>query len=178
MFVSESFFKIQSSIHSQLMKSSLFKGTFIAAIGALVMVYTGTFLSPSELTKYGFFFFATGCGLITFGLLPYRKLCALEKSPHEMYITQGDQLFYFSNRRRVFSLSLEMIEMVSYVDDSSHYGILINLKDHIAGKGVIFEPLFASLYHRNSSGKGYLFLPYFSKRSCELLSSTIEGQRT
>lgn len=77
--------KIRSSVCSQLMKSTLLKGTFLAGIGILIIVLAGIFLPLQDMTIFGLPLYALGCGLIAFGLIPYRRLTALEKSPNELW---------------------------------------------------------------------------------------------
>lgn len=81
--------KIRSSICSQLMKSTLLKGTLLAGLGIFVITLAAIFLSPEYLTTYGLPLFAIGCGMITFGLLPYRRLTLLEKCPNEIWYKEA-----------------------------------------------------------------------------------------
>ncbi|MBA2727934.1 MAG: hypothetical protein H0U49_07165 [Parachlamydiaceae bacterium] len=77
--------KIRSSICSQLMKSTLLKGTSLAGSGIFIFILAGIFLPPEYLTTYGLPIYAVGLGLIAYGLIPYRRLTALEKCPNELW---------------------------------------------------------------------------------------------
>ncbi len=81
--------KIRSSICSQLMKSTLLKGTLYAALGVIILVLAGAFLPSETLTTFGLPIFIMGIGLITFGLLPYRRLTSIEKCPNELWIKES-----------------------------------------------------------------------------------------
>ncbi len=166
------FLKIRSSLSSQRMQSTLLKGTCLAAIGVLLIVATGTLMPIGILNVYGLLFYAIGCGLITAGLLPYRKLCALEKSPHEISISNEGQLTYSTKRRCIFSVALASIEAVSFSESPT--GMVITLKQPMPEKVVIYDPYFAKLYRERDHS---LFLADFSKRACqELLDAMDQGQ--
>ena len=152
---------LQSSIKSSLMRFVLLRGTFLAAMGGLILVLSGIFFSGSTLSLWGFFIFFLAMSLITLGLLPYRRLRQLETNPYQL-ISQ-DQTWHFQAKGQlILSLPMQSIAHTIYVDNHA-YGIGIFLKHPLPQKIVIHQRHFNIENLRK--GDCDLFFPYFSRRA-------------
>jgi hypothetical protein len=140
--MNDDFLKLRTSIKPELMRRVLFRGSFLGGFGVILMVASGAFLPVPVLSRWGMPIFLLSIGLIAVGMLPYRKLTRLEKNPDEIIISKDEQLVYLRKGKVVFTAPLSSINSCTYVDDESHYGIKITLKE----------------------GQEY-FLPYFSERA-------------
>ena len=137
--------KIRSSITPDLLKRALFQGTSIATLGIVAMLLGAIFFPLNELKFWGLPLFIMGGGAITFGLLPYRKLCRLEMNPYEILV--DDQHFKLVRRGKVqLCIPNEDIDNFKWNSSNTKYGITIVLKN-----------------------KKELFLPYFTKRGTTAL---------
>lgn len=166
--------KIRSSLSTDLMRHVLMRGSLLAAIGIGLMAYAGTFFSLQTLHDWGWIIYALAIGLITFGLLPYRKLGRLEKKPHQIILGDDDTLIFYFQGKKTFSIPLEIIEKTDFQQDKYKYGIKIFLKKPVNNKIIIHDPSFNMQRFMAQSHKSYncdLFLPYFSKRGFELLDN-------
>lgn len=141
---------LYSSIKKELMQQQLVRGSAIAVFGAIILVFGGTWVPQNSLAYWGLPLFLVGIGLITWGMLPYRKLKQLEEHPYVVKIENGT-MHCFKSGREVYQLHLEQVKSVEYVDDERHYGIKIAMRPSES-----------------------LFLPYFSKHSFEMIKSRIE----
>lgn len=164
--------KLRSSIRPALKKKTMIRGSILGGLGILLWVYSGLFLSISTLTIFGWPIFLTGGILITLGLLPYRKLTRLENKPHEIIITDLDELSYFSQGVPMFKISMKNIEEMAFLDDDVRYGIGFWIKTPASKHIEILHPsLDLNVYLKNCQ-KDYfcdIFFPYFTKRSFEEL---------
>jgi hypothetical protein len=140
--MNDDFLKLRTSIKPDLMRSVLFRGSFLGGLGVILLAATGAFLPVPILSRWGIPIFLTSMGLIAVGMLPYRKLTRLEKNPDEILISEDEQFVYRRKGKVVFAIPLSSINSCTYVDDASHYGIEITLKE----------------------GQKY-FLPYFTDRT-------------
>lgn len=136
---------LKSSISSARMRHSLLRGTAYAALGLCIIILGGVFLPPEDLQIIGFPLYIVGGGLITYGLLPYRKLTLLEKNPSTLTIDRG-YLTWRRHNKPLVSIPAQDIKSFSYNSDPLHYGIHISL----------------------TTGR-YIFMPYFSKHTYDRL---------
>lgn len=146
--MNEDFLKLRSSIKSDLMKKALFRGSFLGGTGVIILLISGAFLPVDVLSFWGIPLFFLSMGLITFGMLPYRKLTRLEKVPDEIILSSKDLLVYRRKGKVIFTTPLSSISSCSYKDDESVYGIMITLKEN---------------------EKEYFF-PYFTERAAKSLT--------
>lgn len=163
-------FVIRSSISSSLLKKVLFRGFCIALVGILLLLFAGIFIPASHLKDWGGGIFLISLALITWGLLPYRRLSKLQLKPNEIVITGGDDCNYYVKGRKIISFSLQSVDVMDYVDHSLRYGIQVWLKSR---DGVLVEmddSREAKKMRRiDSQGRIGLFFSYFSKRAYEEL---------
>lgn len=156
----------------------LFQGFFLAFLGSVILLGSGTLLSLSLLQTWGGIIFCIGLGLITLGLLPYRRFASLQMHPHRLILVNNDQVMFFIKSKRIFTLSLCSITKMCYKDRSKNYGIVIWIKtspnslivDHQALKEFQqLSPQFQTI------DKGDLFLPYFNQQAYNELKEWLEA---
>ena len=141
-----------SSIKKELLQQQLMRGSAVAAIGALILIFGGTWVPQASLSFWGLPLFLVGIGLITWGMLPYRRLKQLENSPYVIKV-ENHTIYCFKGGKETYRLDMNNIENLEYVDDVRLYGIRIILK---------------------SPENSTVFLPYFSKNSYVILKDLIE----
>lgn len=166
-------YKLRSSIRTSLMRFVLMKGTAIALIGALLLLYGGIFLPVDVLSIWGFPLMLAGGGLIAAGLLPYRLLSRLERKPDEL-IVNTNELILISQGRPCLTIPCQSIARTAYIEYGRCYGIAIWLKTPIPEKVIVHTSRFPKRYQKNTH-KYYdctLFLPYFTERSFTTLQTT------
>lgn len=140
-----------SSIQPELKKRTLLRGSGIAGVGATLMVISGTFFSVTTLQTWGLVIFGLSVGMITLGLLPYRRLTYLELNPYRLEIYK-DQWIEAHLGKKQYRIPIDTIREVKYVSDRGRYGITLILKS---------DPADA------------IPLPYFTRRSYDRLCSFI-----
>lgn len=140
--------KIRSSIDPQFKRKILLKGTFLASCGALLWL-AACFMPPALLKHWGLPIFLLGSGLIALGLIPYRRLTQLEVIPNELVLDKN-ALHYFQKKRLVFSIPINDMQQMFYVEQRGKYGLAVKLKDYD------------------------FFFPYFSKSSCKTFQQEFE----
>jgi hypothetical protein len=126
---------------------------------------------------WGLPLFFAGMGLIAWGLIPYRKLKKLEENPNRI-ILDGTSIGYAAGSKLLFTLPVEAIDRVAYLENGSSYGIGITLKFPLPVKLRGEDPRFdLSAFRATSLSKHNcdLFLPYFSHRAFETLQDYLES---
>lgn len=162
--------KFYSSIKPEMKRNMLLRGSAIAGVGALIILLTGTLIPPHEMEYWGWPSLITSLGLITLGLLPYRRLCALEDNPNILVLT-SDGIIYYHRQRKRLTLPFKSIEKIEYLQDQNLYGIGIWLKED-AAPPTIHDPLFNANSHQKRARKLFktdLLLPFFTERVCNEL---------
>jgi len=152
---------LRSSISQTLMRSSIWRGTSLAGLGVIVLLVAGTFLPLAEMKVWGLPLFGLGIGLITWGLLPYRRMKRLETNPYTLTIDH-EWLHLAAKGRAIYSIPRESIEGIDFVEQREIYGMGISLKKPIPKKVIVHVKL-------RKYGGYDLFLPYFSRRAYEQL---------
>lgn len=159
---------LRSSIRPELMRKTLWQGTFLAGIGALLIVTCGAFLPPPLMRTWGFFIFLAAIALITLGLLPYRRLKRLEENPYALFIDDQTNLRFCSKNKLLLTIPLDSIQSTTYLEKNDRYGIAIFLKNPPPKKIEVQPNVNLSRFSDPSCD---LFLPYFSERTY------LEGRR-
>lgn len=162
---------LRSSITSELMRSVLFRGTFFAAIGVGVLIYAATFLPFEHLSRWGWLIFICCGGCIALGLVPYRRLCRLERQPHRIQCDDTELLFYRQGKL-VLRIPIVSIKKLGYFEKKGDYGIQVWLKDPIPEKVIVTDSSMDAARFAKQSRTQYgcdFFLPYFTKKSLERL---------
>lgn len=153
----------RSTIHPSLKKTILMRGTWLSAIGLLPMLLGSIFLNEHTLSRWGLPIFFLGLGLITLGMIPYRRLTCLEKHPDELVLMADDTLHYYRRGQHPFTIPFTSIETIAYVENAKIYGARVNLKKR--GLNAKQPPL-----------KRQIFFPYFSKNTVEHMTDIIIDQ--
>lgn len=158
------------------MRHAVIRGTILSGMGILILLACGAFLPLEKLKIWGFPIFLISMTLITWGLLPYRRLRRLEMSPYRLTLDDKKWLHFAKGTSQQFGIPLCSLERIDYIEKKHDYGIGITLKEPLPKKLVVYINHFSLMDFRRKSLKRYgcdLFLPYFSNRSYqELLEIT------
>lgn len=170
--------KLRSSIKPALLRTSVIKGTICAVIGMGLLLFATLFLSVAEMSRWGFLLFTGACGLLVYGLLPYRKLTRLESKPHLLSIDANHAITFESHAIKEFQIPRGAIDHCDYFDNQKSYGIQIWLSPErvIWEKIIVFNRNLDMQEFQLQSKKNYgcdLFLPYFTERSYKELKSCL-----
>lgn len=160
-----------TTIKTALMQYYLMRGTILAALGALILVISGSSFPLTILNKWGFFFFAGALLLITCGLLPYSRLRRLELNPHKLSV-EDDCVYLFRKEKLLIRIPKENIAEVRYVEKEYNYGILLILKTPLS-KRMKWLNRIGFFPHCQVTKEGNLFLRYFNERVYTLLNTTL-----
>lgn len=164
--------KIRTSLSQQLIKHQLFKGFSIALIGALGLLLGGIFLPVPLMKTWGMMLFFISLGLITIGLLPYRRFSRLQNKPNELIVTEKNNLEFWSKGVCRLIIPLDRITRMDYIDETVNYGIAVwvqggaNISSNLASCQVITN---------DKSGADFFFL-FFSKRAFGDLSEMLQEE--
>lgn len=164
--------KIRSSIKTDLLRIVMLRGTILAAIGCLSLIFSGIFLPLNTLQFFGAPIVLSSILLITVSFYPYQKLKKLEITPHEITILDDQQFLFSWKKKPTFIVPFREIEKLINIDLAGQYGIGLFLKESAIKEITVVDPDFDILKFKASCEKNYkcnLFLPYFSKKSFELL---------
>lgn len=162
---------LRSSIKSGLARSALVRGTILAGVGVLLLLWGGTWMSQEALSHFGTFIFLGGVLLIGFGMRPYRKLTKLELQPYEVRLGEHALLFVKSGQP-LFDLPLALLDKVDYFEREQLYGISVSLKKTCEERIAVKDPHFDMGGYLQKCQRRYgsdLFFPYFTKRSYQKL---------
>lgn len=143
---------LRTSIDPTLLKWRLYLGTFLGGCGGVLLLLSSIYLSAQSLEKWGFLILMFGLGLIALGLIPYRKLQRLEVRPNELVISEHGLIYYKSGELQ-WKLPFASIHSLSFQETAWHYGIALNVE-----------------------GRFDLFLPYFTRRSFQILEAAVRGR--
>lgn len=161
--------KVRSSITTSLRRAVLMRGTCIAIVGVLLILFGGMFIPPDRMTYWGLPLFLVGFGMITWGLLPYRRLCQIENNPRELVLSEDESsLSLFCKGKIALSIPLACIASIKYIEESNRYGVGMMLK----GSPQKIEVYNTKLLCVNELGCD-LFFEYFSRRAFEFIEKEI-----
>ena len=147
-------FLLKSSLRQALIIHALKRGSVIGGVGILLIFCAYLFLPKTLLSHVGIWIYLLGCGLIAFGLIPYRRLRRLELNPASLVVDEkGLTLIAQSHKPEV--ILWEEIDSFSYLENKQTYGIGFMLKKKRDTRLKLAEV--------------DLFLPYFSKRAFDEL---------
>lgn len=143
---------LRTSVSPSLLKWRLYLGSFLAGAGAFLLLFSSIYLSTSALEKWGFLILILGLGLIAVGLIPYRKLQRLEIKPNELILSEHG-LAYYKGGSLQWKLPYASIHSMQFLESAWSYGIALDVE-----------------------GRFDLFLPYFTKRSFQILEQNFKGR--
>lgn len=155
---------VKSAVKSQAKRKALFRGSFLAGMGMLIMIAGSVFLSRHQLSLYGIPLFIAAITLVTIGMIPYRKLTRLENKPDEIHINQDHSWVYYRKGKQILEIPQGTIESMRYISQDQ-YGICLSLKKNPENKVKVYQPGL-----RMSHFGCDLFFPYFSERAFKQLA--------
>jgi hypothetical protein len=168
------FLVVRSSISSALLRKTLFRGFAIAFIGICILLFAGSNLSVEFLHKWGWSLFLIALGLITLGMLPYRRLSRLQVNPSKIVFFDLNYMTYVQRDKKILTIPVESIAQMSYISHSHSYpyGIAIWLKPSPI-EPIIAHQSFKEVEQMRKQGqrinKADVFLPYFNQRAYDEL---------
>lgn len=158
---------LSTAVSPIIKRQILYKGTVLASCGVLLLLLSGIFLPVSVLKHWGVFILFFGGLLITWGLLPYRKIIQLDLNKNQLII-ETDQVVYVANKKRTVGIPKENIEKIAFLEKGSNYGIAVWLKWPLPAKFTLFDKEFnIASFQQQSRDKWNcdLFFPYFTQKS-------------
>lgn len=143
-------FSFWTTVKPQLLKKVLLQGTALAGCGATILILAGILMPRNTLEIWGVYLFFLSAIFIAVGLVPYRRLQKLETNPDKITLSDDSVLHYHKGDRILFSIPLDHIQSLEWIEKKNIYGITLFLK--------------------NGQSK---FLPFFSHRSFQELQEII-----
>lgn len=169
-------FCLRSHISTQLMTETLKRGFLLSLIGILGLIYASVFLDVTALKTWGWIIYLVSLGLITVGMLPYRKLTRLQVNPRELRLTSEGEVLYLSKGQKLLMLPLKSIDQLEYIENGNHYGIAVRFKSPLPQPVVVHQQSkeVAALRKLGQAiAQAPLYFPYFSKHAYQELKDWI-----
>lgn len=174
---------LRSSIPSSLLRKTLLRGFAVACLGILILLFAGSYLPIEFLHKWGWSLFLIGLGLITFGMLPYRRLSRLEIKPNELILLDSGHIAFSLRGRKLLTIPLHSIAQMRYIPlpveswkkyifQPRLYGIALWLKADPPKPIIVHQfPKEVEDIRRlgRRMGSADLFFPYFNHRAYDEL---------
>lgn len=160
--------KLFSTIKPDVLRKSLFKGTFLASLGVIILIAVTTYLPLESMATWGTLFLLVGGGLMVYGLIPYRKLVRMESDPSELILIDNQYLQFITFKKQQYTIPLTMIDKTEYVEKGDDYGIAIWFKEAVDDKVVVHNQKLNMQKITAKSKEKYecdLFIPYFGRRA-------------
>ncbi|WP_148300653.1 cell division protein CrgA [Candidatus Protochlamydia sp. R18] len=167
-------FVLRTAIPEKWIKKRLWKGIVWSLLGLIPMIYVGGFAELPFLQKWGIWAFLIGFGLITAGLVPYKKLISIQQKPHELRLSETDQIDYYLKGKKVLGLPISSIKQIEYYNKDQDFGIIVRLKVPLANPFIIYSHSFSLVNFQKKSflvEKADIFFPYFTQRSFDELQT-------
>lgn len=163
-----------TSIDPIFKRRILLKGTFLAAIGAFILLAGGALIPASHLSLWGAPLVLLAIILIAGGLIPYRRLCKKELCPDRIEINES--FHFFRKGRLILAIPFQAIASLSFVSTLSYYGLMIHLYPHCQQK-IAIHFFIPELTHLRRSGrkKVEIFLPFFSSGCVDKLKARLNN---
>lgn len=163
---------IRSTITSYVQKKTLLRGCIIACFGVAVLLIAGSYLALELFIQWGWLLFLISIGLITLGMLPYRRLIRQQLKPDELILLNAYEISFSHRGGQLLTIPLDSIDRMEYVPQQDFYGIAIWLKKTPIApirihQGFKIVNKLRKLGKKN--GNADLFLPYFNQRGYEEL---------
>lgn len=172
-------YKIRSSVQPQLVQNILLRGTLLGALGAFLLIFCSIFIPEELLAKVGLPLFFISFGIITLGLLPYRKLKKLELRPHEIVIHSGKEFIFAWQGAPCFTIPFDCVECIKSISSGSYYGIAIKIRRLSKEKITVLNGSFDLNSYVDKCRKKYscdIFLPYFTQSSFQAFEEFIKDE--
>lgn len=159
---------IRTTISTQVLNHYLWQGFLLSLCGVIFLLGGGILLPPLYLKTWGLVLFLIGMGLITFGLLPYRRLSQLQLKPAELIFQDSHSFIYFLNKKAIMTVPVKSVSEFIFIENPYHYGIALKFKKNIDLPVIVHQSPNEVEKMRRSGKKvanADLFLPYFNKRA-------------
>lgn len=157
---------VKTAVGTQHKKDALLKGILLAGLGMLILIGGSVLLTQEQLSQYGFFIFAIGIAIVSYGMIPYRKIVRLENLPDEIHVNEDHTWVYYRGGKKVAEIPKETIESASFITHDPNYGICVSLKKNPVAKVKVCAEAKLQV---NKFGCD-LFLPYFTERAVNQLN--------
>lgn len=114
---------LYSKVPKAKIEKSLLQGSFFAGVGGAILTITGAFLPLQNLQISGLLLFSIAIALITFGLLPYRRLCKLRDHPHTIQVhnrtknTAAKIVWIDQKKRERLTIPFSAIKNISHLSE-------------------------------------------------------------
>lgn len=164
---------IKTSISPPFMRHTLFLGMIFASIGILGLILASIYIDLADMQRWGWIVFLICLGLITIGMLPYRRLVRLQMNPNELHMVDPSNLQYYSKGQSLLTLPLNSIAKVDYIDRKTIYGIAVWLKPPPNDPVIVHQCRHVVDALRQQGQKlagANLFFPYFNQRAFQELA--------
>ncbi len=124
-------FQVYYSSISEILKKRMLARGFIAAIpGALLLFYMGLFAEIESLMRWGATSFIASIALISYGLIPYKRITRLEMNPYKL-VCLKDSFELYLNGKLLRKIPKAEIVKLDSVEKFLFYGIKITLNNDI-----------------------------------------------
>ncbi|MEM1282501.1 MAG: hypothetical protein AAGG81_03000 [Chlamydiota bacterium] len=160
--------KLFSTIKPTLLRATLFRGTLLASLGVFLLIFVTTYVPTEGMISWGLFFLLAGGGLMVYGLIPYRRLQRMENDPSELVILEGEHLQLISFGVQQYTIPLNKVEKIEYLEKGQEYGIGIWFNSEVDDRVIVHNQRLnvARLMKKSQQKFGCdLFIPYFGRRS-------------
>lgn len=171
--------KWRTSITAAYKRRCVLRAAFIGGIGVAALVAGGSFMPVDELSIFGFPLLLVAGGLMTWSMLPYRKMTRLEDKPDELWISPKGAIVYAKGGNPTLTIPEIAISKIFYIDKPDIYGICISIKPQPLEKVRIHDGSLDYAHFQYSNIRTYgcdIFLPFFSARTCEAIKEYIFGE--
>lgn len=158
---------VRTSVDKELLRRVVLRGSLIAAVGLLLMLF-GNGIPASHLSGWGAGIVLLSLALITLGLLPYRRLARLQLHPNELTLSE-EELLYTRKKAPPLWIDRSSIADLRWLRRGELYGIAITLRPPATRRADLQQEV--ARWRRLLDCD--LFLPYFSKESCDQLQSSL-----
>ena len=167
---------LHSSITPFLASRLLIRGTAVASLGLLCLAYGTLYMPEASLKTWGIPLFFLSLGLIGSGMLPYRRVCRVEKHPHMLMIRADNTIHYAHFGKARVTIPFQAIDRLSYGNDPLFYGIKLWIRTGHPQKITVHDHHFDYTAYTAHCRKKYgcdFFIPFFSKRSFKELEECL-----
>ena len=163
---------LKTSISTPLLRHTLFLGMLLASLGILGLILASVYIDLADMRRWGWLVFLICLGLITIGMLPYRRLVRVQMNPNELHLVDSNHLQYYSKGRSLLTLPFNSIAKVDYIDKKTLYGIAIWLKPPPNQPVIVHQcrKMVDALRQQGQRlAEADLFFPYFNQRAFQEL---------
>ncbi len=138
----------------------------------------GVFIPSSTLKIWGWIIFLCSLGLITWGLLPYRRLSRLQLNPNELTLANNNVLSFYSKGDKILSFPFECVAKINYIEHPQRYGMAVWLKSFPLAPITYYETNGMEKMKKDAQQMhADLFFPYFNRRAYEELLDWQQEER-